>query len=79
MMYIWNGYAVIGKQKQLTEEMLDTLNKAEEHLEERREGATETDVLVDDQCLVKLLKGLCFKYLDRIGEAEECFKYISTK
>ncbi|XP_071984152.1 tetratricopeptide repeat protein 39A isoform X1 [Engystomops pustulosus] len=78
MMYIWNGYAVIGKQKQLTEEMLDTLNKAEEHLEERREGATETDVLVDDQCLVKLLKGLCFKYLDRIGEAEECFKYIST-
>ncbi|KAM4022365.1 tetratricopeptide repeat protein 39A isoform 1-T1 [Anomaloglossus baeobatrachus] len=75
MMYIWNGYAVIGKQKVLTEKMLLTLSKAEENLK-RLEGATETDFLRDDQCLVKLLKGLCFKYLDRIDEAEECFKYI---
>ncbi|XP_075688249.1 tetratricopeptide repeat protein 39A [Rhinoderma darwinii] len=72
MMYIWNGYAVIGKQKALTEEMLLTLSKAEENLEE----ATVSDFLMDDQCLVKLLKGLCFKYLDRIDEAEECFRYI---
>ncbi|XP_056388284.1 tetratricopeptide repeat protein 39A isoform X2 [Hyla sarda] len=73
MMYIWNGYAIIGKQRNLTEKMLETLNKAEEHLE----GATETDVLInEDQCLVKLLKGLCLKYLDRMEEAEECFQYI---
>ncbi|PIO25543.1 hypothetical protein AB205_0106740 [Aquarana catesbeiana] len=37
-----------------------------------------SEFLVDDQCLVKLLKGLCLKYLDRIDEAEECFKYISV-
>ncbi|XP_072276854.1 tetratricopeptide repeat protein 39A [Pyxicephalus adspersus] len=33
MMYIWNGYAIIGKQRDLTEDMLDTLNQSEEALE----------------------------------------------
>ncbi|XP_069837689.1 tetratricopeptide repeat protein 39A isoform X2 [Dendropsophus ebraccatus] len=73
MMYIWNGYAVIGKQGDLTEKMLETLSKAEKRLE----GSSETDFLInEDQCLVKLLKGLCFKYLERIEEAEESFKHI---
>ncbi|KAM4721790.1 tetratricopeptide repeat protein 39A [Rhinophrynus dorsalis] len=72
MMYIWNGYAVIGKHRDLTEGMLDTLMKAEESLE----GVAASEFLVDDQCLVKLLKGLCYKYLGRISEAEESFSYI---
>ncbi|XP_069594027.1 tetratricopeptide repeat protein 39A isoform X1 [Ranitomeya imitator] len=75
MMYIWNGYAVLGKQRDLTEKMLLTLKRAEENLK-GHEGATENDFLRDDQCLVQLLKGLCFKYLDMMDEAEECFKYI---
>ncbi|XP_073419763.1 tetratricopeptide repeat protein 39A isoform X3 [Dendrobates tinctorius] len=75
MMYIWNGYAVLGKQRVLTEKMLLTLSKAEENLK-GQERASENDFLRDDQCLIKLLKGLCFKYLDRIEEAEDCFKYI---
>ncbi|XP_039770651.1 tetratricopeptide repeat protein 39A isoform X5 [Ornithorhynchus anatinus] len=33
MMYIWNGYAVIGKQRALTEGMLEILNQAAEALE----------------------------------------------
>ncbi|XP_068098536.1 tetratricopeptide repeat protein 39A isoform X2 [Hyperolius riggenbachi] len=74
MMYIWNGYAVIGKQKGLTTQMLETLCRAEETLE----GDAASEFLADDQCLVKLLKGLCLKYLDRTEEAEECFKYISA-
>lgn len=32
MMYIWNGYAVIGKQPKLTDEMLEVITKAEEML-----------------------------------------------
>ncbi|XP_075143775.1 tetratricopeptide repeat protein 39A isoform X2 [Leptodactylus fuscus] len=78
MMYIWNGYAVIGKQKDLTEKMLDTLCQAERHLEARREGSTEPDFQMDDQCLVNLLKGLCFKYLEEIDKAENCFLYVSA-
>ncbi|XP_053549467.1 tetratricopeptide repeat protein 39A [Bombina bombina] len=74
MMYIWNGYAVIGKQQDLTEGMLETLTQAEEALEE----AAASEFLVDDRCLVKLLKGLCLKYLGRISEAEQSFTYIHT-
>ncbi|MEE6495510.1 hypothetical protein FKM82_002069 [Ascaphus truei] len=72
MMYIWNGYAVIGKQRDLTEGMLETLTRAEEALD----GAAASEFLVDDQCLVKLLKGLCLKYLGRACEAEENFSYV---
>ncbi|RMC08676.1 hypothetical protein DUI87_14924 [Hirundo rustica rustica] len=72
MMYIWNGYAVIGKCPNLTEGMLETLNEAEEAL--ARSSATE--LLADDQCVIKLLKGLCFKHLGKISEAEDHFNYI---
>lgn len=33
MMYIWNGYTVIGKHKDLTEGMLKTLHEAQDKLE----------------------------------------------
>lgn len=36
MMYIWNGYTVIGKHKDLTEGMLKTLHEAQERLESSR-------------------------------------------
>uniref|UniRef100_A0A663E646 Tetratricopeptide repeat domain 39A n=1 Tax=Aquila chrysaetos chrysaetos TaxID=223781 RepID=A0A663E646_AQUCH len=72
MMYIWNGYAVIGKCPNLTEGMLETLIEAEEAL--ARSSATE--LLADDQCVIKLLKGLCLKHLGKISEAEDHFNYI---
>lgn len=34
MMYIWNGYTVIGKHKDLTEGMLQTLNEAQQKIEQ---------------------------------------------
>lgn len=33
MMYIWNGYTVIGKHKDLTEGMLKTLDEAQKKLD----------------------------------------------
>ncbi|XP_036877723.1 tetratricopeptide repeat protein 39A isoform X4 [Manis javanica] len=74
MMYIWNGYAVIGKQKELTDGILEIITKAEEMLEKDPEN----EYSVDDECLVKLLKGLCLKYLGRVQEAEENFRSISA-
>ncbi|XP_013930469.1 PREDICTED: tetratricopeptide repeat protein 39A, partial [Thamnophis sirtalis] len=35
-----------------------------------------TDFLVDDHCMIKLLKGLCLKHLGKISEAEDHFTYI---
>ncbi|KAM8935414.1 tetratricopeptide repeat protein 39A isoform 5-T6 [Lycaon pictus] len=74
MMYIWNGYAVIGKQPELTDRILGIITKAEEMLEK----GPENEYSVDDECLVKLLKGLCLKYLGRVQEAEENFRSISS-
>uniref|UniRef100_A0A8C8YMD4 Tetratricopeptide repeat domain 39A n=2 Tax=Lemuridae TaxID=9445 RepID=A0A8C8YMD4_PROSS len=74
MMYIWNGYAVIGKQQELTDGILEIITKAEEMLEK----GPENEYSVDDECLVKLLKGLCLKYLGRVQEAEENFRIISA-
>ncbi|XP_057356184.1 tetratricopeptide repeat protein 39A isoform X8 [Manis pentadactyla] len=74
MMYIWNGYAVIGKQKELTDGILEIITRAEEMLEK----GPENEYSVDDECLVKLLKGLCLKYVGRVQEAEENFRSISA-
>ncbi|XP_038616196.1 tetratricopeptide repeat protein 39A isoform X2 [Tachyglossus aculeatus] len=72
MMYIWNGYAVIGKQRALTEGMLEILNQAGEALDR----APASEFSADDRCMVKLLKGLCLKYLGNVAGAEECFLAI---
>ncbi|XP_028589347.2 tetratricopeptide repeat protein 39A [Podarcis muralis] len=72
MMYVWNGYAVIGKCPDLTGGILECLEDAEAALER----SPATDLFVDDQCVIKLLKGLCLKYLGKISEAEEHFTYI---
>lgn len=38
-----------------------------------------THFLVDDQCVIKLLTGLCLKHLAKLSEAEELFVYIHLK
>ncbi|XP_034035600.1 tetratricopeptide repeat protein 39A isoform X2 [Thalassophryne amazonica] len=72
MMYIWNGYTVIGKQKDLTEGMLETLDEAQAKLEKSQRS----EFFIDDQCLISLLKGLCLKHLGRHEEAEHYFTLI---
>uniref|UniRef100_A0A8C2XKU6 Tetratricopeptide repeat domain 39A n=1 Tax=Cyclopterus lumpus TaxID=8103 RepID=A0A8C2XKU6_CYCLU len=69
MMYIWNGYTVIGKHKDLTEGMLKTLGEAQAKLDR-------SEFTVDDQCLLSLLKGLCLKHLGRQEEAEQYFTLV---
>ncbi|CAG07984.1 unnamed protein product, partial [Tetraodon nigroviridis] len=72
MMYIWNGYTVIGKHKDLTEGMLKTLDEAQKKLD----SCPRTDLSIDDQCLLSLLKGLCLKHLGHQEEAEHYFTLV---
>ncbi|XP_030640143.1 tetratricopeptide repeat protein 39A [Chanos chanos] len=72
MMYIWNGYTVIGKHKDLTEGMLKTLDEAQQKLE----LYPRTEFSIDDQCVVSLLKGLCLKHLGHQEEAEHYFTLV---
>lgn len=113
MMYIWNGYTVIGKHKDLTEGMLKTLDEAQKkldscpsmqnHLQKPRKlcccmlpnlpdqtcsscfvccvsaCVPGTDLSIDDQCLLSLLKGLCLKHLGHQEEAEHYFTLVLCK
>uniref|UniRef100_H0V466 Tetratricopeptide repeat protein 39B n=1 Tax=Cavia porcellus TaxID=10141 RepID=H0V466_CAVPO len=72
MMYVWNGFSIVGKRKDLCENLLVTIEKAESALQ--NEGCT--DYSVDDECIVKLLKGCCLKNLQRPLQAELCFNHV---
>uniref|UniRef100_A0A8B9GPE2 Tetratricopeptide repeat domain 39A n=1 Tax=Astyanax mexicanus TaxID=7994 RepID=A0A8B9GPE2_ASTMX len=55
MMYIWNGYTVIGKQKELTEGMLKTLDEAQQKLEQHPSTAALPRLLLKTCCFSSLL------------------------
>ncbi|XP_070351490.1 tetratricopeptide repeat protein 39B isoform X8 [Equus asinus] len=100
MMYVWNGFPIVSKRKDLSENLLVTVEKAEAALQNERTQADEeahetgtekwnlklifnkapkeplTDYSVDDECLVKLLKGCCLKNLQRPMQAELCFNHV---
>ncbi|XP_059780682.1 tetratricopeptide repeat protein 39B isoform X3 [Balaenoptera ricei] len=101
MMYVWNGFPLVSKRKDLSENLLVTVEKAEAALQSERKRVDEksqetgtkrrnskfvlfnkepkqhsSDYSVDDECLVKLLKGCCLKNLQRPLQAELCFNHV---
>ncbi|KAM8842549.1 tetratricopeptide repeat protein 39B-like [Synchiropus picturatus] len=73
MMYVWNGFAIVGKREDLTKNILCTLEKAEEELEHEPNPSV---YHLDDKCVVQLLKGLCLRQLGRLVQAEASFNYV---
>ncbi|KAF7660432.1 hypothetical protein LDENG_00281960 [Lucifuga dentata] len=73
MMYVWNGFTIVGKRPELTENILMTLEKAEEKL---RDESNPSEYHLDDHCVIQLLKGLCLRQLGRLVQAESCFTYV---
>ncbi|XP_044138871.1 LOW QUALITY PROTEIN: tetratricopeptide repeat protein 39A-like [Bufo gargarizans] len=72
IMYLWNGFSVLGKDVRLTEDTLNTLCEAENRLLQ----APANEYLDDDHCSILLLKGLCLKHQGRLAQAEQCFTHI---
>lgn len=56
MMYVWNGFTIVGKKPELTEGILSTLEKAEEQL---RNDPSEENFLISG-CFLILTQGLQF-------------------
>uniref|UniRef100_A0A8C9X6H5 Tetratricopeptide repeat protein 39B n=1 Tax=Sander lucioperca TaxID=283035 RepID=A0A8C9X6H5_SANLU len=73
MMYVWNGFTVVGKRPELTKSILTTLEEAEELL---RDDPNPSEYHLDDQCVVQLLKGLCLRQLGHLVQAELCFNHV---
>lgn len=73
MMYVWNGFTIVGKRADTTESLLITIEKTEEEL---RNDPSPSEYHPDDHCLVQMLKGLCLKHLGRLLQAELCFTQV---
>uniref|UniRef100_A0A8D3DAL0 Tetratricopeptide repeat protein 39B n=1 Tax=Scophthalmus maximus TaxID=52904 RepID=A0A8D3DAL0_SCOMX len=73
MMYVWNGFTVVGKRPEVTEAILTTLEKAEQQL---KDDPNPSEYHTDDECVVQLLKGLCLRHLGRLVQAELCFNHV---
>ncbi|XP_061921485.1 tetratricopeptide repeat protein 39B isoform X1 [Entelurus aequoreus] len=73
MMYVWNGFAIVGRRADYTEALLVTIETAEEQL---KRDPQVSEFHMDDSCLVQMLKGLCLKHLDRPLQAELCFTQV---
>ncbi|XP_032426157.1 tetratricopeptide repeat protein 39B [Xiphophorus hellerii] len=73
MMYVWNGFTIVGKRADYTESLLVTIEKAEQQL---RNDTNPSEFHPDDSGLVQMLKGLCLKHLGRLLQAELCFTQV---
>ncbi|XP_007568150.1 tetratricopeptide repeat protein 39B isoform X1 [Poecilia formosa] len=73
MMYVWNGFNIVGKRADYTESLLVTIEKAEQQL---RNDTNPSEFHPDDSSLVQMLKGLCLKHLGRLLQAELCFTQV---
>ncbi|NWR74392.1 TT39B protein, partial [Centropus unirufus] len=73
MMYVWNGFAIVGRRADLTENLLVTIEKEETALQNE---TNHNEYYTDDVCLLQLLKGLCLKHLGRLMQAELCFSKV---
>ncbi|XP_077201221.1 tetratricopeptide repeat protein 39B isoform X2 [Paroedura picta] len=73
MMYVWNGFSIVGKRTDLTENLLVTIEKEETAL---KNEPNHNEYYMDDICLLQLLKGLCLKHLGRLLQAELCFNQV---
>ncbi|CAB1327314.1 unnamed protein product [Coregonus sp. 'balchen'] len=73
MIYVWNGFTIVGKRPELTQSILVTIEKAEEQL---KNDPNPSEYHVDDQCLVQMLKGLCLRHLGHLDQAQLCFTHV---
>ncbi|XP_060093247.1 tetratricopeptide repeat protein 39B isoform X2 [Heteronotia binoei] len=73
MMYVWNGFSIVGKRIDLTENLLVTIEKEETAL---KNEPNHNEYYMDDICLLQLLKGLCLKHLGRLLQSELCFNQV---
>ncbi|KAJ8305266.1 hypothetical protein KUTeg_015811, partial [Tegillarca granosa] len=76
LVYVWNGFTILGKRPDLLEPMLVIVEKTLNEIMENKESYP---FFTDDYCLVLLLKGVCQKHRGQFLQAEQCFMEIIEK
>ncbi|KAK3090745.1 hypothetical protein FSP39_014266 [Pinctada imbricata] len=73
LVYVWNGFSIIGKKDGLLDPVLAIVEKTVTNITENK-GAYK--FYHDDYSLAILLKGVCLKWKGRLMQAEQCFKEV---
>lgn len=73
LIYVWNGFRILGQSWKTIEPLYILIGKAE------AKAIAEKDKRMffqEDIALITLLKGMCLKYMKSPLQAEECFKFV---
>jgi hypothetical protein len=76
MIYAWNGFQLLSRNKELLENAMRVVWDELMTLEETKDN---NKYYMDDWSVVTLIQGVCFKGLDRLDEAQQCFQAIVDK
>lgn len=82
LIYVWNGFMIIGKKPELIEPILafveETINDIMSHKGETRSETEDIKYpfFYDDYCLALVLKGVCLKHRGMDFQAEQCFREV---
>ena len=73
LIYLWNGFRILGQSHAMIEPVYQLVEKAET---DARKEKNDRMFFLEDICLITLLKGMCFKFMNLPKQAEECFEFV---
>ncbi len=90
LIYVWNGFRVLGKSWSMIEPVYVMVEKAQEKLDKEKGNkllfvrsvqiplhfSDKRVYYKEDLCLITLLRGMCLKYMKSPLQAEECFDTV---
>eukprot|EP00057_Strongylocentrotus_purpuratus_P034596 XP_795865.2 PREDICTED: tetratricopeptide repeat protein 39B [Strongylocentrotus purpuratus] len=77
LIYIWNGFSILAKKKELLEPVLLLTEATLQKLKKTKGDASRSSGCYwDDYSLAMLLKGITLRYLSRPSQAELCFQEV---
>lgn len=71
--YVWNGFAILGKNPELVHKLYDLIERTISDMEKSNEN---DPFYMDNYYLCILLKGMCLKYMSSPLLAETCFREV---
>ncbi|XP_005096921.3 tetratricopeptide repeat protein 39B [Aplysia californica] len=76
LIYVWNGFNIIGKNQKLLGEMLMDVEETITKIAEKQDSAESEKFYYDNYSLALLLKGVCLRHRDQLFQAEQCFQEV---
>ncbi|CAL1544810.1 unnamed protein product [Lymnaea stagnalis] len=73
LIYVWNGYNIVGKNQELLEKMLVVIEATVTDIASKKDLAATDKFYYDNYSLALLLKGVCQRHRGQLFQAEQCF------